>query len=176
MLGGNKVVEYDIVYSSRRTLSLCIKDGKLVVRAPYGATRDKIDEALSSHEEWIKENLERQNNKRERFERLSDKDIEQLKALAREMLPRKVAYFAEKMGVRYGRITITSAKTRFGSCSSDGDLSFSYRLLMYPNEAIDYVVVHELAHIKEMNHSPRFYAVIEEQLPDYKERKKLLKY
>lgn len=170
------MVEYDIVYSSRRTLSLCIKDGKLVVRAPYGATRDKIDEALSSHEEWIKENLERQNNKRERFERLSDKDIEQLKALAREMLPRKVAYFAEKMGVRYGRITITSAKTRFGSCSSDGDLSFSYRLLMYPNEAIDYVVVHELAHIKEMNHSPRFYAVIEEQLPDYKERKKLLKY
>ena len=176
MLGGNKVVEYDIVYSSRRTLSLCIKDGKLVVRAPYGATRDKIDEALSSHEEWIKENLERQNNKRERFERLSDKDIEQLKALAREILPRKVAYFAERMGVRYGRITITSAKTRFGSCSSDGDLSFSYRLLMYPNEAIDYVVVHELAHIKEMNHSPRFYAVIEEQLPDYKERKKLLKY
>ena len=170
------MVEYDIVYSSRRTLSLCIKDGKLVVRAPYGATRDKIDEALSAHEEWIRSNLERQNNKRERFDRLTENDINALKAAAREILPKKVAYFAEKMGIRYGRITITSAKTRFGSCSSDGDISFSYRLMTYPNEAIDYVVVHELAHIKEMNHSPRFYAVIEEQLPDYKERKKLLKY
>ncbi len=170
------MVEYDIVYSSRSTLSLCIKDGKLVVRAPYGATREKIDEALAAHEEWITQNVERQNNKRERFERLTDRDIEQLKSAARDTLPRKVAYFAERMGIKYGRITVTSAKTRFGSCSSDGDLSFSYRLMTYPDAAIDYVVVHELAHIKEMNHSPRFYAIIEEQLPDYKERKKLLKY
>lgn len=175
-IGENEVVEYDIIYSSRRTLSLCIKDGKLVVRAPYGATREKIDEALAGHEKWIQDHLQRQNNKRERFERLSESDIEQLKAVAREILPKKVAYFAERMGIKYGRITVTSAKTRFGSCSSEGDLSFSYRLMTYPNEAIDYVVVHELAHIKEMNHSPRFYAVIEEQLPDYKERKKLLKY
>ncbi len=170
------MVEYDIVYSGRRTLSLCIKDGKLIVRAPYGATREKIDEALASHENWINQNMERQNNKRERFERLTEADIDNLKTAARDILPKKVAYFAERMGIKYGRITITSAKTRFGSCSSDGDLSFSYRLMTYPNEAIDYVVVHELAHIKEMNHSPSFYSVIAEQLPDYKERKKLLKY
>ena len=79
------------------------------------------------------------------------------------------------MGLKYGRIAITSAKTRFGSCSSKGNLSFSYLLMLYPDSAIDYVVVHELAHLKEMNHSPRFYKIIEEVLPDYKERKKLLK-
>ena len=94
---------------------------------------------------------------------------------AKNVLPDKVAYYAEIMGLKYGRITITSAKHRFGSCSSKGNLSFSYRLMMYPEAAIDYVVVHELAHIVEMNHSKAFYAVIEKVLPDYKERIKLLK-
>jgi predicted metal-dependent hydrolase len=79
------------------------------------------------------------------------------------------------MGIKYGRITITSARTRFGSCSSEGNISYSYRLMLYPEEAIDYVVVHELAHRREMNHSPRFYAIVERILPDYKERRKLLK-
>ena len=170
------MVEYDIIYSNRTTLSLCIKDGRLVVRAPRGASKEKIDEALAGHEEWIISNLERQKNKRERFDKLTDADIEQLRRDAKEILPRKVAYFAARMGIKYGRVTITSAKTRFGSCSSSGDLSFSYRLMTYPDEAIDYVVVHELAHIREMNHSPKFYAIIEEQFPDYKERKKLLRY
>lgn len=169
-------MDYEIIYTSRRTLSLCIKDGKLVVRAPRGARREDIDKALSSHEEWIEKHITRQKNKKERFDRLTPEDIDRLKALAKEILPRKVAYYAQRMGITYGKVTITSAKTRFGSCSSSRDLCFSYRLMTYPEEAIDYVVVHELAHIKEMNHSSRFYAIIETQLPDYKERKKLLKY
>ena len=79
------------------------------------------------------------------------------------------------MGLKYGRITITSAKTRFGSCSSKGRISYSYRLMLYPEAARDYVVVHELAHLVEMNHSKRFYDVIEKFMPDYKERKRMLK-
>ena len=79
------------------------------------------------------------------------------------------------MGVDYGHISITSAKTRFGSCSSKGNIAFSYRLMLYPEAAVDYVVVHELAHRKEMNHSRAFYKLIEEILPDYKQRRKLLK-
>ena len=79
------------------------------------------------------------------------------------------------MGAEYGRITITSAKTRFGSCTSQKNISYSYRLMLYPKEAREYVVVHELAHTFEMNHSRGFYAIIEKVLPDYKERKKLLK-
>ena len=79
------------------------------------------------------------------------------------------------MNLKYGRITITSAKTRFGSCSSKGNISFSYRLMLYPRELVDYVIVHELAHLSEMNHSDRFYRIIESVLPDYRERVKRLK-
>ena len=79
------------------------------------------------------------------------------------------------MGTSYNRVTVTSARTRFGSCSAKGNISYSYRLMLYPEPAIDYVVVHELAHTLEMNHSPRFWAVVEKYMPDYKERKKLLK-
>ena len=79
------------------------------------------------------------------------------------------------MNLKYGRITITSAKTRFGSCSSKGNISFSYRLMLYPRELVDYVIVHELAHLSEMNHSDRFYKIIESVLPDYRERVKRLK-
>ena len=79
------------------------------------------------------------------------------------------------MGLKYGRITITSAKGRFGSCSSEGNISFSCRLMTYPEAARDYVVVHELAHLVEMNHSKRFYSIIEKYMPDYKIRKRMLK-
>jgi predicted metal-dependent hydrolase len=79
------------------------------------------------------------------------------------------------VGLKYGRITITGAKNRFGSCSSKGNIAFSYRLMLYPEAAIDYVVVHELAHLLEMNHSPAFYKIVESVMPDYKERRKLLK-
>ena len=99
----------------------------------------------------------------------------ELRKCAKEILPLKTAYFANLMGLKYGRITITGAKTRFGSCSSKGNISYSFRLMTYPDEALDYVVVHELAHLVEMNHSPRFYNIVEQVLPDYKERKKLLK-
>ena len=78
------------------------------------------------------------------------------------------------MGAKYQRLTITGAKTRFGSCSSKGNISFSFRLMLYPEPAREYVVVHELAHLFEMNHSKQFYQIVEKYIPDYKERKKLL--
>ena len=99
----------------------------------------------------------------------------ELRRKAKKILTEKTAYFANIMGLKYGRITITGAKTRFGSCSSKGNISYSFRLMTYPEEAVDYVVVHELSHLVEMNHSQRFYKVVESVLPDYKARKKLLK-
>ena len=91
------------------------------------------------------------------------------------MLSAKAEYYSALMGVDFGRISIMSAKTRFGSCSSKGNIAFSYRLMLYPEAAVDYVVVHELAHRKEMNHSKAFYKIVEDILPDYKERRKLLR-
>jgi predicted metal-dependent hydrolase len=106
---------------------------------------------------------------------LSKEEIERLRTFAREALSAKTKYYADIMGIKYGRVRITTAKTRFGSCSARGDISYSLRLMLYPEEAIDYVVVHELAHIKEMNHSKNFYAIIEKVMPDYKLRKRMLK-
>ena len=79
------------------------------------------------------------------------------------------------MGVTYGRITIRAAKTRWGSCSGAGNLNFHWKLILMPDEVLDYVVVHELAHRKQMNHSPAFWAEVEKVLPDYRERRRWLK-
>ena len=106
---------------------------------------------------------------------LTDEKIKALRAEAKEYLKAKTEYYSQIMGLKCGRITITSAKTRFGSCSSKGNISYSYRLMLYPEQAREYVVVHELAHLLEMNHSKKFYAIIEKVMPDYKERRRMLK-
>lgn len=168
-------MEYKVIYSNRRTISLSIKDEKLIVRAPYGTLKSRIDSVVLEHSAWIMKHINKQKQRNETLGELTEDRIKALRRAAKEMLPIKVEYYSRIMGLKYGRITITSAKTRFGSCSSKGNLSFSYLLMLYPDSAIDYVVVHELAHLKEMNHSQRFYKIIEEVLPDYKERKKLLK-
>ena len=168
-------MEYEIKYSKRKTIALCIKDGKIVVKAPFFAPKRKTDELVYSHREWIAKSIEKQRIKNERFEGITEEQIKELKRCARIILTHKTQHYANIMGLKFGRITITSAKTRFGSCSGEGNISYSYRLMLYPEEAIDYVVVHELSHLVHMNHSAEFYKLVESILPDYKKRRKLLK-
>ena len=168
-------MEYEIKYSKRRTVALSVKDGKLVVKAPFFTPKHKIDSLVNSHRNWIEKSIEKQRIKNQRFEGLTEEQIKELKKCAKTILNYKTAYYANIMGLKYGRITITSAKKRFGSCSGKGNISYSYRLMLYPDEAIDYVVVHELSHLVHMNHSAEFYKTIEAVLPDYKKRRKLLK-
>lgn len=94
---------------------------------------------------------------------------------AKRIFPERTAYFAKRMGVDYGRITIREQKTRWGSCSSKGNLNFNWKLVLLDPELQDYVVVHELAHRREMNHSVAFWKVVEAELPDYRERRRRLK-
>ena len=97
------------------------------------------------------------------------------RGIAKKHLPNRVAVFAQQMGIAPTAIKITSAKTRWGSCSNRKSINFSWRLIMADDNTIDYVVVHELAHLKEMNHSLRFWAVVQSILPDYKQRQQSLK-
>ncbi len=168
-------MDYTVIYSDRKTISLSVKGGVVTVRAPKRAPKSFIENFIKKHKDFIKKNLPREIARAKKYDTLSDSDILQLKKEARKYFSNKTEEFAGIMGLKYGRISITSATTRFGSCSSKGNISFSYRLMLYPESAREYVVVHELAHLLEMNHSKRFYAIIEKTLPDYRERKKLLR-
>ena len=168
-------MNYKLIYSKRKSISASVKGGILTVRAPYGVPESIIEEFLQKHSAWIKEHLKEAQKREDKFSSLSETEITALKKNARVYLTDKTECFSKIMGLKYGRITITSAETRFGSCSSKGNISYSWRLMLYPEEAREYVVVHELAHLVEMNHSSRFYKIIEKVLPDYKERKRMLK-
>jgi len=108
-------------------------------------------------------------------EMLRNKLIEFYKAQAQGMIEKRVNYFSERMGVHPSSIKIGCAKRSWASCSASGRLIFSWRLMMAPPDAIDYVVVHELAHLKHLNHSNSFWGVVTRIMPDWKERRKKLR-
>jgi len=167
---------YEIIRSRRRTLALEItRDCRVVVRSPRALSRERIDAFVQQHADWIAVHLERQRLRAETLPPVPTKhEIDALKRKARDILPPKVAEGSKKMGVSPTGIKITSARTRYGSCSGKNSLCFSCFLMNCPEPAVDLVVVHELCHIRVKNHGPQFYALLGKYLPDYQERKKLL--
>jgi predicted metal-dependent hydrolase len=169
-------MDYRIIRSGRRSLALEItRGGEVLVRAPRRVPDEAVRRFVGQHGAWIEKNLARVRGRLERRPEPDEAEAARLRALAKAVLPEKVARWADRMGVRPTRLTVTSARTRFGSCSAKNAVSFSWRLMDYPDEAVEYVVVHELAHILHHDHSPAFYACVERYLPDYRERKKLLR-
>ena len=168
-------MEYRVVYSKRKTISISIENCAPVVKAPIGTDEATVRTILQKHSAWIAKHVEMQKKKAQRFADLTPDRIKNLKREAKRYFTEKTEHYAKIMGISYGRISITSAQKRFGSCSSEGNICYSYRLMLYPEEAREYVIVHELAHRKEMNHSPRFYSIVAAVMPDYKYRKRLLK-
>ena len=176
-------IRVEVVYSRRRTLGLEVRaDGRVILRAPKGLSNQAVMDFVKERQAWIVQKwFETERIRRQKAEQ-PPRDYEQNPALevqyrkeARRRITERAAYFAEKMGVDYGRIAIKAAKTRWGSCSAQGNLNFHWKLILMPPAILDYVVVHELAHRIEMNHSPRFWAQVERILPDYRERRRWLK-
>ncbi|MDO4622568.1 MAG: M48 family metallopeptidase [Eubacteriales bacterium] len=174
-------MEYTIIRSKRKTLCIQItKDAKILVRAPLRASEASIRQFAESHTAWIETHLakmqqqisEQQNNP---YGSISSEELHRCAELALQTIPPRVEQFARLMQVTYGRITIRNQKTRWGSCSSKGNLNFNCLLMLTPPDVQDYVIVHELAHRKQMNHSALFWAEVEKVLPDYRERRKWLK-
>lgn len=171
----------EIIKSSRRTIELQIcTDGHVRVRAPFYMTDAEIADFLNKKTNWIDKHRtqmkERQQMKtQEPVRRLSPQDIRALADQAMQIIPDKVRFYAEKIGVDYGRVTIRNQKTRWGSCSAKGNLNFNCLLMLAPEDVLDYVVIHELCHRKEMNHSPRFWSEVAKIMPDYKNSKIWLK-
>ena len=171
-------MEYSLVRSRRKTLSLEITPEGLIARAPLRMPKKEIDAFILSHADWIRKHelkLEKQQKAARSQGLLTDEEIRRLKREAKRVIPERVAYYAPKIGVSYGRISIRAQKTKWGSCSAEGNLNFNYLLMLAPPEVLDSVVVHELCHRKEMNHSPRFYAEVLRVFPEYKKHYRWLK-
>ena len=167
-----------VVRSDRKTMSIQIRpDGTVLVRAPRKLPDREIQRFLREKTDWIEKNLAKVENVNRAGEEapLSMEEIRALADRALREIPPRVREFAARMGVSYGRITIRNQRGRWGSCSSVGNLNFNCLLMLAPAEVLDYVIVHELAHRKEMNHSSAFWAQVETVLPDYREREKWLK-
>ena len=171
-------IPYKLIRSKRKTLGLELRPEGLIVRAPFRATNGQIEYFVEQHRQWIRqhqEKLERQKQQAAERPALTETELKELAERARRYIPERVRYYAPKVGVDYGFITIRCQKSRWGSCSSKGNLSFNCLLMLAPPEVIDSVVVHELCHRKEMNHSPAFYAHVLRVFPEYRTWRRWLK-
>lgn len=174
-----KKITFEVIRSSRKTIAIEIKpDATVLVRAPLKMKDAEIQKFVKAKENWILthlENAKERQKESENAEKLSPEEIRKLADLALKVIPVKVNHYAGLMKVRYGRITIRNQKTRWGSCSSKGNLNFNCLLMLAPDEVVDYVVVHELCHLIEMNHSKAFWDQVEKVMPDYRIHRKWLK-
>ena len=166
----------ELIRSRRRTLSLEVaRDGRIIVRAPLRLAEREIARFVAERADWIAQAQEKQRLRREAHPEPDAARQAELVEQACRVLPRKVAHYAEVMGLYPAGVRITGARTRFGSCSGKNRLCFSWRLMDYPEAAVDYVVVHELAHIVHKNHGAQFWALVARYMPDYKARRAMLR-
>lgn len=170
------MIEYTVLRSRRRTMALQVtREAQVVVRAPLYAAEADIRRFVLAHEDWLSCQLVRQRERLSAHPPRSPEEQEALRRQAKAQLPDMVRHWAQEMGVTPTGLKITSARTRFGSCSGKNSLCFSLYLMEYPPEAIEAVVVHELAHIRHKNHGSEFYTLVRQYLPDYDRQIKLLK-
>ena len=167
-------VPYQIIKSDRKTIAIQIKpNGQVVVRCPKRMRVEEARRFVESKADWIEKHLAKRQT--QNVAKYTPKEIEQLREQARKLVTERVRYYAPIIGVTYGQIAIRTQHTRWGSCSSKGNLNFNCLLTIVPSEVLDYVVVHELCHRKELNHSARFWSEVERVIPGYRAQKKWLK-
>lgn len=173
------VCGYELIRSKRKTMGISVKlDGSVIVRAPLRAPSADIERFVEANRDWIfrqKAKMEKVSAEASREKAFTQEEIREMAEKALQIIPPRVEHFARLIGVTYGKITIRNQKSRWGSCSSKGNLNFNCLLVLAPPEVLDSVVVHELCHRKEMNHSPAFYAEVLRVLPDYHKHDQWLK-
>lgn len=167
---------YELIRAKRRSMSLKVDlDGTITVRAPYRTPVQTADWFVEGHRDWIEVRLRAGARIMAERPSYTDRERAEGRKQAAEAIKARCRYYAPVMGVSYGTVTIREQKTRWGSCSTKGNLNFNWKLVLMPPEILDYVVVHELAHRIQMNHSAAFWAEVGKILPDYKERRQWLK-
>lgn len=181
---GELQIPYILIKSRRKSCSISVDMEKgVIVRIPVGFSQKQLGEFFQEKEEWItryylkyKETQEKINKKRGAMTSHQREALQKrYREAAKEYIPKRVEFYKQFVSGDYSRITIRDQKTRWGSCSASGTLSFSWRLMLAPPAILDYVVVHELCHFEHMNHSREFWQAVENILPDYKQRRDWLK-
>ncbi|MBR1533061.1 MAG: M48 family metallopeptidase [Ruminococcus sp.] len=163
-------LNYTLIKSRRKTISVELRDGEVVVRAPNRMPKREINAFVEKHTEWIEKQQKKWNEQQAQLgaiEKLTEDELDALYQQAKAVIPDRVRYYADLLGVDYGRITIRCQRTRWGSCSAKKNLNFNCLLMLTLPEVLDSVVAHEVCHLREMNHSARFYALVTEIFPDY---------
>ncbi len=172
-------MDIEIIRSKRKSIAIQLKEAdKITVRAPLRVSDKEIMAFVESKMAWIISNsfkLKMRQEKLDKVKPLSELELAELYKSAKEVIASRVQYYAPIVGVSYGRITIRRQKSRWGSCSAKGNLNFNVALMRAPIEVLDYVVVHELCHRLEMNHSARFYREVRRVMPDYEQAERWLK-
>ncbi len=162
-------ISYKIVRSRRKTVAIHITSaGEVELRCPLKFPTRECGPIIESRRGWIEKQLAKIPPKMPTF---TPSELADMKKAVLPVLEERVRYFAPLVGVDFGKITVRSQKSRWGSCSRDGNLSFNCLLSQVPEEVIDYVVVHELCHRKQMNHSAAFWQEVERMMPDYRVRR-----
>jgi hypothetical protein len=163
-----QIYDIEIYRSIRRTISLEVGEDYIKLRIPRSLSDTERDLFLEKHIGWLKKKLKAGNQPRKSnfppYDLLTSKE----KSAIKQAFEERVAYHAQIMGITYGRISVRDQKTRWGSCSSKGNLNFNYRLYYMPQHLMDYVIIHELSHRRQMNHSKLFWAEVQKYCPDYK--------
>ena len=173
-----RAIEYHLIRSKRRTLGLEVRADGILVRAPMRVPKTEIDDFILKNVEWIEKQQKKLAARKiaeDAEEKLTMEEIRELAERAKEVIPARVRHFAELLGVTYGRITIRNQRSKWGSCSAQGNLNFNCLLMLAPPEVLDGVIVHELCHRKHMDHSKEFYEEVLRVYPDYKKWDRWLK-
>ena len=169
---------YTIIRSNRKTVALEItRDGKLLVRCSYRTSPEYIESFVQSHSGWIEKHMPAKSSTP--VSRFTQTQLKSLGSITKNLLQPRLELFSKKLGVSYNRVTVRVQRSRWGSCckhkGSVYNLNFNCLLALVPPDVMDYVVVHELCHIREMNHSAKFWSLVETVIPDYAARRKWLR-
>ena len=166
---------HQLIRSNRRSVCLIVTEqAELVIRAPHRLPEARILRFVEQKRRWIERKM-REMSERPKSKVVSQEEAGSYRELAKQIIPQRVKHYADLTGLLPRSVKISNARKRWGSCSAKGTINISWRLVLAPPEAIDYVVVHELVHLVERNHSQRFWRRVAEILPDFKACRKYLK-
>lgn len=162
------MLEYEIKYSKVKNIYIQIKEGKVIVKAPKRVSKKEIQKIIEQKSEWIQKTLEKESKKQEKQPLYTKEEF-------KSIIEKNVNELIKQTGLMPNKITIKQIKYAWGSCSSKKNITLNLELIKYSRQAIRYVILHELCHIKYMNHSKDFWNLVEKYMPNYKQVKKEFK-